>query len=360
MFFQPQSSDTLELFFQGASGSATKVFSVYTGETSILNNVSGAENDFRFVDSRMFVGPRNSIYGSGQMNINWASKDFPIPQDIGGLVINRTGAYYYDWPDPMIVLRGHCDTDGSNSEMRQFIGPGFTDYAGNVVDYGVPGMTYLSNNYSNNTFYPSSAVGSETQGEWQGWRWVNQVVAGPPQRKFGVFQTHIAIGTEEEDGLISNNNGNGYIKLRKATVDPNLAIPNNMAIYYATDGNYKIFTNREVSLGPEISGFSKLAADPLIITGVTFTNGLCVLTNQHNGKALSVNTTGNFTISVTGTVPEGFSCTCFMEGTGMVTFTGSSPLTLRNSLGLNKNNGRWSTVGLFRRGNNLFFYGDVT
>lgn len=357
IIFQPNEQGLVTALFQSATGSPIPIYSLYTGLTTILDNISGASNDFRFSNGRMFVGKQNSIYGSGALNINWINSG--AFNGRAGIVINKTGADFDAGPDPYLVSRNYYLAGNVYSECKEFVGGGISPLNRDPLEYGVPGYSSLANTYSSPSFTPGSMIGSETAAKWCGWKFLTQDSGPTIYRKFGIYQSYIDVGTTEEDGSVISNGGTGFLALRQAAASPTSMVPTVASLYYAKDSNLKLFTSREISLAPNLSGISQFAYDSSVFTGVSFSAGRYVLTNAHNGKKVRITEATAGTIIVTGTVSNGFSCECHVRGAGTISFSGSSPLTRRSRGNLYTGAGQYAVVNLVRDSNDLIIYGDL-
>lgn len=352
LFFQSGvGGQIVDAMFAPAEGEPFPVYSLYTGLTSVLQLISGAQENFLYnTNGQMFIGPLNNIYQSGQMNINWVNNG--DPDNRAGLIINASSPYD-DFPDPNTIYRNYSPSYGTYVEHREYLGPGLIPIQGSAVDYGVGGLTYLANTFTNATYNPSASAGAETPGEWCGWKW--SVQAGSDvYRKFGIYQNYIDIGTIPEDGVQISNGCDNFVALRRAVNPVTSTTPATAAIYYAPDSNLKIFTTREISLAPNISGITQLAYHSDIWTTAAFDGTRHVLTNAHNGKKVRINSLGP--VIVTGTVDQGFTCECHVRVAGSVSFSGSSPLVRRALNNVYTGMGQYAVVNLARDNNDLIIW----
>jgi hypothetical protein len=84
------------------------------------------------------------------------------------------------------------------------------------------------------------------------------------------------------------------------------------------------------------------------------------LTNNDDGKVVSINNSSPVNIEVSGSLYESFNCLVYQSGSGQITFVPESGYNIRNSLGSTQTKGQYCITTLLRITNTDFILaGDV-
>jgi len=126
---------------------------------------------------------------------------------------------------------------------------------------------------------------------------------------------------------------------------------NGETISNATDGTVAITaTNTTVSGNlsgsGSISGFDANLNDQ---TGTTYT-----LTSSDNGKVVTLNNGSAITLTIAASLGDGFNCLIVQKGSGQVTLSAASGVTIANRSSETKTAGQYATVSVINIGSDTY------
>lgn len=107
---------------------------------------------------------------------------------------------------------------------------------------------------------------------------------------------------------------------------------------------------------------SGVASPAYILTGsfMTYVESSYVLSSSDNGLIVTVNSGSTAYVTVSSSLPYGFSCTIYQSGSGKVTCISESTTIIRNRAGLSTG-GQYAMISLIRLPNSDFVLtGDAT
>ena len=172
----------------------------------------------------------------------------------------------------------------------------------------------------------------------------NETVIGSESTGQGSNTVTIGNASVTEVYLSQDKGATVYAGALDVTAAAGITLQNDETITNSTDGTVEIGGN--LSGTGSISGFDANLNDQ---TGTTYT-----LTSSDNGKVVTLNNANAITLTIAASLGDGFNCLIVQKGSGQVTLSAATGVTIANRSSETKTAGQYATVSVINIGSDTY------
>ena len=250
--------------------------------------------------------------------------------------------------DPLFIIK-NTTNDANSARLRLLKDKGAAGADNDIA--GVIEFYADDDNQDNIKFAEISAQVADASNSSEGGKLSLGVATHDGETQYGVVLTD---GNAEDEIDVTIGNGTASVTTISGdlTVTGNdITFGNSESISNGTDGTVAITaTNTTVSGNlsgsGSISGFDANLNDQ---TGTTYT-----LTSSDNGKVVTLNNGSAITLTIAASLGDGFNCLIVQKGSGQVTLSAASGVTIANRSSETKTAGQYATVSVINIGSDTY------
>ena len=172
----------------------------------------------------------------------------------------------------------------------------------------------------------------------------NETVIGSESTGQGSNTVTIGNASVTEVYLSQDKGATVYAGALDVTASAGITLQNDETITNSTDGTVEIGGN--LSGTGSISGFDANLNDQ---TGTTYT-----LTSSDNGKVVTLNNANAINLTIAASLGDGFNCLIVQKGSGQVTLSAATGVTIANRSSETKTAGQYATVSVINIGSDTY------
>ena len=172
----------------------------------------------------------------------------------------------------------------------------------------------------------------------------NETVIGSESTGQGSNTVTIGNSSVNEVYLSQDKGATVYAGALDVTASAGITLQNDETITNSTDGTVEIGGN--LSGTGSISGFDANLNDQ---TGTTYT-----LNSSDNGKVVTLNNANAITLTIAASLGDGFNCLIVQKGSGQITLSAATGVTIANRSSETKTAGQYATVSVINIGSDTY------
>ena len=172
----------------------------------------------------------------------------------------------------------------------------------------------------------------------------NETVIGSESTGQGSNTVTIGNASVNEVYLSQDKGATVYAGALDVTASAGITLQNDETITNSTDGTVEIGGN--LSGTGSISGFDANLNDQ---TGTTYT-----LNSSDNGKVVTLNNANAITLTIAASLGDGFNCLIVQKGSGQITLSAATGVTIANRSSETKTAGQYATVSVINIGSDTY------